>query len=255
VDPVDLRSAVLAAVAACIHNDGLAVAVPAAVVVERPKVREHGDYATNVALTLAKPAGRPPRQVAELIAVRLRRATGIASVDVAGPGFLNIRLSGSAAAEVARRVVAAGPAYGRNDALEGQHIDLEFVSANPTGPMHIGGMRWAAVGDALGRLLEASGAKVTREYYVNDAGVQIERFAASLHAAAGGAPVPEDGYSGEYVGQWASRVVAREPGVLGLPEPESPWRRSAARWRVAGWSSTSGSLSCHWPRAGPWTGR
>jgi len=229
MDPVDLRSAVLAAVAACIDNDGLAVAVPAAVVVERPKVREHGDYATNVALTLAKPAGRPPRQVAELIAVRLRQATGIASVDVAGPGFLNIRLSGSAAAEVARRVVAAGPAYGRNDALEGQHIDLEFVSANPTGPMHIGGMRWAAVGDALGRLLEASGAKVTREYYVNDAGVQIERFAASLHAAASGAPVPEDGYSGEYVGQWASRVVAREPGVLGLPEQES-----LERFRVLG---------------------
>jgi len=229
VDPIDLRSAVLAAVAACIDNDRLAVAVPAGVVVERPKVREHGDYATNVALTLAKPAGRPPRQVAELIAVRLRQATGIASVDVAGPGFLNIRLSGSAAAEVARRVVAAGPAYGRNDALEGQHIDLEFVSANPTGPMHIGGMRWAAVGDALGRLLEASGAKVTREYYVNDAGVQIERFAASLHAAASGAPVPEDGYAGEYVGQWASRVVAREPGVLGLPEQES-----LERFRVLG---------------------
>jgi len=217
VTPVDLAAAVRAAVAAAVEAGDLAVPVPATVAVERPKVKEHGDYATNIALVLAKTAGRPPREVAEVVASRLRGLEGLASVDVAGPGFLNLRLAEAALGQVAVSVVEQGPAYGTNGAAAGQNVNLEFVSANPTGPMHVGGLRWAAVGDALARLLEASGAKVTREYYVNDAGVQIDRFAASLQAAATGQPMPEDGYAGQYVAEWAQRVVAREPAVLELP--------------------------------------
>jgi len=229
VDPADLRSAVLAAVATCVDNDGLAVAVPAVVVVERPKVRNHGDYATNVALTLAKPARRPPREIAELIAIRLREADGIAGVEVAGPGFLNIRLSGSAAAEVARQVVAAGPAYGRNDAALGQNVNLEFVSANPTGPMHIGGVRWAAVGDALARLLQASGAKVTREYYFNDHGTQIDRFAWSLLASARGEDPPRDGYGGAYIAEIVHQVLSLVPDALEQADPQEVFRASGVQ--------------------------
>jgi arginyl-tRNA synthetase len=126
-------------------------------------------------------------------------------------------------------VLAAGAAYGRNDVLAGQAVNLEFVSANPTGPVHIGSVRWAAVGDAVARLLEASGAKVAREYYVNDAGVQIDRFAASLHAAATGAPTPEDGYAGEYIAEWAQRALDREPGIL-----DRPAEQALERFRVLG---------------------
>ncbi|GAC1440263.1 MAG: arginine--tRNA ligase [Mycobacteriales bacterium] len=219
--PDELGAAVRAAVIAVVDAGELSVSVPDAVVVERPKNRDHGDYATSVALQLAKPAELPPREVAELIAGRLRSTEGIASVHVAGPGFLNVTLAGDALGKVALAVLAAGSAYGRNDVLAGQTVNLEFVSANPTGPVHIGSVRWAAVGDALARLLEASGAKVTREYYVNDAGVQIDRFAASLHAAATGAPTPEDGYAGEYIAEWSQQVLDREPGLLALPSDEA----------------------------------
>jgi arginyl-tRNA synthetase len=229
VTPVQLGAAVRAALVAAVEAGELVVDVPAAVAVERPRSKDHGDYATNVALTLAKAAGRPPREVAELVAARLREAEGVAGVDVAGPGFLNVRLAEESLAKVAVEVVAAGAAFGTNAAAAGQSINLEFVSANPTGPIHIGGVRWAAVGDALARLLEASGAKVTREYYVNDAGVQIDRFAASLHAAAAGRPMPEDGYAGAYVGEWAARVVALEPGLLERPDDEA-----RERFRVLG---------------------
>jgi arginyl-tRNA synthetase len=229
VTPVELGAAVRAAVTAAVDAGELAVAVPGDVVVERPKNREHGDYATSVALQLAKSAGRPPREVADVVATRLRAAEGIASVEIAGPGFLNIRLAEAALGKVAQAVLAAGASYGRNDALVGQTINLEFVSANPTGPVHIGSVRWAAVGDAMARLLEASAAKVTREYYVNDAGVQIDRFAQSLQAAATGQDTPEDGYAGEYVAEWAQRVVEREPGIVELA-PEA----SLDRFRVVG---------------------
>jgi arginyl-tRNA synthetase len=241
VTPAELQRAVRAAVAACVDNGELAVPVPDEVVVERPRSRDHGDYATNVALQLAKPAGLPPRQVAERVAERLRQEPGIEAVEVAGPGFLNVRLAGGALGELARQVVAAGSAYGTNDALAGQNVNVEFVSANPTGPMHIGGMRWAAVGDALARLIEASGAKVAREYYVNDAGVQIDRFAQSLHAAANGLPVPEDGYAGEYVAEWAQKVLERDPAakddverfrVLGLEVALEEIRSSLSRFGV-----------------------
>ena len=216
--PEQLRNVVRTAVAAAVDRGALAVPVPEDVVVERPKNPEHGDYATNVALRLAKPAGRPPREVAEVLAEELCAQPGIAAVDVAGPGFLNITLAQGALGRIAVEAVTAGPAYGHTDTLAGQKLDLEFVSANPTGPVHIGGTRWAAVGDALGRLLEASGATVTREYYFNDAGAQIDRFARSLMAAAHGRPVPEDGYAGDYIGEIAAQVVDAEPGVLELPE-------------------------------------
>ncbi len=182
---------------------------------------EHGDYATNIALQLAKPAGRPPREVAELLAARLRRVEGVDSVEVAGPGFLNLRLAHASLGSVVRHILERGPAYGTSTAAAGQNVNLEFVSANPTGPIHIGGVRWAAVGDVLARLLEASGAKVTREYYVNDGGVQIDRFAESLLAAASGNPLPEDGYAGGYVAEWAQRVLEREPDLLERPAAEA----------------------------------
>ena len=224
VTPEQLRDLVRTAVGAVVERGTLAVAVPDEVVIERPRNPEHGDYATNVALRLAKPAGRPPREVAEVLAEELRAQAGIAAVDVAGPGFLNIRLAQGALGRIAVEAVTAGQTYGRTTTLAGQKLNLEFVSANPTGPVHIGGTRWAAVGDALGRLLEASGATVTREYYFNDAGAQIDRFARSLMATAHGRPVPEDGYAGDYVGEIAAQVVAAEPGVLDLPEAEQQER-------------------------------
>lgn len=218
--PEQLQDVVRTAVAAVAGRGALPVDVPAEVVVERPKNAEHGDYATNVALRLAKPAGRPPREVAGLLADELRAQPGIAAVDVAGPGFLNITLAQGALGKIAVDAVTAGEAYGRTAALAGQKLNLEFVSANPTGPVHIGGSRWAAVGDAIGRLLEASGADVTREYYINDAGAQIDRFARSLQARANGRPVPEDGYGGTYVADIAASVVALEPDLTGRDDAE-----------------------------------
>jgi arginyl-tRNA synthetase len=195
--------------------------VPAQVVVERPKVKEHGDYATNVALQLAKKAGIPPRDLAGLLAERLGRSEGIASAEIAGPGFLNIRVEAGAQGALAAQIVAAGPSYGSSDAFRGEKINLEFVSANPTGPIHLGGVRWAAVGDALGRIFTFTGADVTREYYFNDHGAQIDRFARSLLAVAKGEPVPEDGYGGQYIADIAQDVIAKEPNVLELPDDEA----------------------------------
>ena len=213
VTPTELSAAIRGVVVSAVTAGELVTEVPAQVGVERPRVKEHGDYATSIALQLARTAGRPPREIAELLAVRLRQLGAVSSVDVAGPGFLNIRLDDGALATTAVTVVQAGAAYGTNTAAQGQRINLEFVSANPTGPVHVGGVRWAAVGDALARLLQASGAEVTREYYVNDAGVQIDRFAASLLAVARGEPVPPDGYAGAYVPGVAARVLWRNPGL------------------------------------------
>ncbi len=188
--------------------------------VERPRNPEHGDYATNLALQVAKKAGLQPREFAEALAEVISSAPGIASAEVAGPGFLNLRLAADAQGEIVRQVLDAGADYGRGDSLVGQKINLEFVSANPTGPIHLGGTRWAAVGDALGRLLAAQGAEVTREYYINDAGAQIDRFAESLLAAAEGRPTPEDGYAGAYITDIAAEILRREPEVLSLPDEE-----------------------------------
>jgi arginyl-tRNA synthetase len=220
VTPAELSAALGAVVSAAVDAGELAVPVPPSIVVERPKQREHGDYATNVALQLAKAAGLPPRTVAELVAVRLRSVEGVESVEVAGPGFLNITLTQGSAAGLASVIVAAGASYGRGTALAGSTVNMEFISANPTGPLHLGHTRWAAVGDAIARVLEAAGAKVTREFYINDRGVQMDRFGASLMAAAQGRPVPADGYHGDYIADLAKEIVAQLPHVLELPEAE-----------------------------------
>ena len=214
--PADVSSAVVAAIRAAVNAGELTVDVPEQAVVERPKNKAHGDYATNVALQLARPAGRPPQEVAELLAAHLRAQPGLESVEVAGPGFLNLTLSEAAHGELARTVVLAGGEYGRTDTLAKERVNLEFVSANPTGPVHLGHTRWAALGDSLRRLLEAAGADVTSEHYVNDAGVQMQKFGESLYAAAHGAPAPEDGYAGEYVTDLAKDLVAAEPALLEL---------------------------------------
>lgn len=222
--PADLAHAVLCAARDAVAAGELAVsadALPGEHKVERPRQAGHGDYASTLALQLAKLAGRPPRDVAEIIAARLRGVAGVDAVEVAGPGFLNVTLAADALGAIARRVIDAGAAYGRNTSAAGQRINLEFVSANPTGPIHIGGVRWAAVGDALARVLTASGASVEREYYFNDHGAQIDRFARSLLAAARGEDVPEDGYAGAYIADIASRVVVAHPEVLSRPDDEA----------------------------------
>jgi arginyl-tRNA synthetase len=221
VTPAELSTAVRAAVQAAVDAGDLVVPVPDEVRLERPKVKDHGDYATSVALQLAKPAGQAPRQVAEVIAAQLRGSAGVATVDVAGPGFLNITLDAAAQGELARTVVTAGAGYGGGTTSAGHRYNLEFVSANPTGPLHLGHVRWAAVGDALARILQFTGAEVAREYYFNDAGVQIDRFAGSLLAAAKGEPTPEGGYGGAYIGELAAEVVAAQPDLLDRPEPEA----------------------------------
>jgi arginyl-tRNA synthetase len=214
-----LRDALLAAVA----DGSLALAVddvPDPIHLERPRSREHGDWATNIAMQLAKKAGTNPRALASELATRAAAVPGVAAVDVAGPGFLNIRLDAAAAGELARTIVDAGAAYGRGTALAGLRVNLEFVSANPTGPLHIGGVRWAAVGDALARVMQAAGADVAREYYFNDHGAQIDRFARSLLARARGEAAPEDGYGGQYISDIADQVIA-DATAAGEPDPVS----------------------------------
>ncbi|TXH44341.1 MAG: arginine--tRNA ligase [Actinobacteria bacterium] len=214
-----LAEAVAAAVRAAVADGDLALApadIPADVVIERPRNPEHGDYATNIAMRLAKRAGRPPREVAQAIAEHLVTDPGVASVDIAGPGFINITVETAAAGRVVADVVAAGAAYGTSDTLAGQRINLEYISANPTGPLHLGHTRWAAVGDAMARVLAAAGAEVGTEFYVNDRGVQMDRFGASLVAAAHGRPAPSDGYHGGYIIDLASAIVAEHPEALEL---------------------------------------
>jgi arginyl-tRNA synthetase len=216
VTPAELSVAVLSAVAASLQAGDFSGEPPTEVVVERPKNADHGDYTTNIALRLAKPAGVAARQVAEAIAARLRENPAIARVDVAGPGFLNVTLAAGSLGELARQIVAAGGEYGRSNTLAGLRVNLEFVSANPTGPVHLGHTRWAALGDSLHRILEAAGADVTAEHYINDFGSQLQKFGASLFAAAHGRPVPEDGYHGDYIADVAKQVVAADPGLLSL---------------------------------------
>jgi arginyl-tRNA synthetase len=197
-----------------------AAALPSAVTVERPRNPEHGDYATNIALRSGKKVGVAPRELAGWLAEALGARDEIDSAEVAGPGFLNLRLASDAQGAIVREVLAAGDRYGHGAELAGRKINLEFVSANPTGPLHLGATRWAAVGDALGRILAARGADVTREYYFNDAGAQIDRFVRSLVAAAQGSPVPDGGYEGDYVGDIAAEVLRRRPDALDLPDGE-----------------------------------
>lgn len=189
--------------------------------IERPKNRDHGDWASNAALKLAKVVGANPREFATEIAERLTAVDGIASVEVAGPGFINIRLDAAAAGALAKTIVDAGAAFGTNDSRADEVINLEFVSANPTGPIHLGGTRWAAVGDSLARILSAQGAQVTREYYFNDHGAQIDRFARSLVAAHDGDPAPEDGYGGGYIVDIARRVALAYHGDIDALDPDA----------------------------------
>lgn len=219
--PADLAELLKNTAAAVLVEHGLDIAaLPETVVIERPRNPEHGDYATNLALQLGKKVGVNPRQLGEWLAEALINADGIADASIAGPGFVNLRIEASAQSVVVLNVLGGGASYGTSEELKGRHINLEFVSANPTGPIHIGGTRWAAVGDALGRLLATQDATVVREYYFNDHGGQIDRFARSLVAAAKGDPAPEDGYGGDYIKDIASDVVAKRPDALELPADE-----------------------------------
>ena len=212
-----LAAAISAAIGAAIERGDLLGTIPVTIPLERPKNRDHGDYATSVALQLAKPAGMSPRAVAELLQADLLALDAVSAVEIAGPGFINITLNRSSQAELVRTILTAGDAlantYGVGSALDGVSINLEFISANPTGPLHLGHTRWAAVGDALGRVLTAAGAKVTREFYINDRGNQMDLFGKSVEAAALGQPIPEDGYQGGYINDLADVVVAENPGI------------------------------------------
>ncbi|MGX9295007.1 arginine--tRNA ligase [Tsukamurella paurometabola] len=219
--PADLSELLHATATTVLTERGLDASVlPERVTVERPRNPEHGDYSTNVAMQVAKKAGVNPRDLATWLAEALGSAAGIDEATVAGPGFLNIRLAADAQNQLVASILEQAGAFGHGTALDGALINLEFVSANPTGPVHLGGARWAAVGDSLGRVLEAQGAEVTREYYFNDHGAQIDRFARSLDAAARNEPTPEDGYAGDYIGEIAATVVSETPGILDLPDAE-----------------------------------
>ncbi|MEY3473124.1 MAG: hypothetical protein RLY22_627 [Actinomycetota bacterium] len=217
-------SAALVAILRQLQDDRILAAgeLPTEVVVERPRNREHGDWATNLALQFAASFGLKPRDLAEHVAKALQTTAGVSKVDVAGPGFINITLDAGLAGEIAQQIVDAGESYGRSDALSGEKLNLEFVSANPTGPVHLGSTRWAAVGDSLARILQSQGAEVTREYYFNDHGAQIDRFARSLLARARGDQIPEDGYAGAYIDQIANQVLdGTAVEILNLPEAEA----------------------------------
>ncbi|OBF49551.1 arginine--tRNA ligase [Mycolicibacterium monacense] len=219
--PADLADLLrTTATAVLTERDLDTAALPATVTVERPRNPEHGDYATNLALQVGKKVGVNPRELAGWLAEALTAAAGIASAEVAGPGFVNLRIEAAAQNVIVGDIITSAERYGHSAALAERNINLEFVSANPTGPIHIGGTRWAAVGDALGRLLATQGAAVVREYYFNDHGAQIDRFVSSLIAAAKGEPTPEDGYAGSYIGDIAAQVLAKDPGALELPDGE-----------------------------------
>jgi arginyl-tRNA synthetase len=221
VTPADLAELLRGTAAKVLAERGLDVSVlPETLTVERPRNPEHGDYATNVAMQVAKKVGTNPRELATWLAEALTAAEGIDSADIAGPGFLNIRLAADAQGAIVAKILAEGAAFGAGHTLDGKKINLEFVSANPTGPIHLGGTRWAAVGDALGRILSTQGAAVTREYYFNDHGAQIDRFSRSLIAAAKGEPAPEDGYAGAYIADIADQVQQQRPDALDLPSGE-----------------------------------
>ena len=221
--PADLSDAIVRILAKLVADEKLVAAdLPDSVVIERPKSRDHGDWATNVAMQLSARFGLKPREFAEILGAELQNLKAVSKVDIAGPGFINITLSAAAAGELAKAIVEAGSNYGRSKDLAGVKMNLEFVSANPTGPIHIGGTRWAAVGDSLARVFESQGAEVTREYYFHDHGPQIDRFARSLLAAARKQEAPEDGYSGAYITEIAERVLAETAeDILSMNEEDA----------------------------------
>ena len=211
-----LAAQIQAAISSAIERGDLIGTVPANIPLERPKNRDHGDYASSIALQLAKPAGKNPREVAELLKKDLEKLPEVLSVDIAGPGFINIKLNRASQADLVRTILSAKESYGKGSALAGVKINLEFISANPTGPLHLGHTRWAAVGDALGRVLSAAGAEVVREFYINDRGNQMDLFGQSVQAAALGQPIPEDGYQGEYIADLAKQVLAENAEITKL---------------------------------------
>jgi arginyl-tRNA synthetase len=211
-----LAAQIQAAISRAIERGDLIGTVPASVPLERPKNRDHGDYASSIALQLAKPAGKNPREVAEMLKTDLEKLSEVSSVDIAGPGFINIKLNRASQADLVRTILSAKESYGKGTALDGVKINLEFISANPTGPLHLGHTRWAAVGDALGRVLSAAGAEVVREFYINDRGNQMDLFGQSVQAAALGQPIPEDGYQGDYIADLAKQVLAENPDITNL---------------------------------------
>ena len=224
-----LAAQIQAAISHAIERGDLIGTVPANIPLERPKNRDHGDYASSIALQLAKPAGKNPREVAELLKKDLEKLPEVSSVDIAGPGFINIKLNRASQADLVRTILSAKESYGKGTALAGVKINLEFISANPTGPLHLGHTRWAAVGDALGRVLSAAGAEVVREFYINDRGNQMDLFGQSVQAAALGQPIPEDGYQGDYIADLAKEVLAENPEITKLAdEPRLVAFREAA---------------------------
>ena len=211
-----LAAAISAAIGAAIERGDLVGTIPVTIPLERPKNRDHGDYATSVALQLAKPAGMSPRAVAELLQSSLLALSEVTAVEIAGPGFINITLNRSSQAELVSTILSSPTTYGTGKSLAGISVNLEFISANPTGPLHLGHTRWAAVGDSLGRVLSAAGAQVTREFYINDRGNQMDLFGKSVEAAALGQPIPEDGYQGDYINDLADVVVNENPKIKEL---------------------------------------
>jgi arginyl-tRNA synthetase len=215
-----LAAQIQAAISRAIERGDLIGTVPATIPLERPKNRDHGDYASSIALQLAKPAGKNPRDVAAMLKADLESLEEVSAVEIAGPGFINITLNRASQADLVRTILTAQEKYGRGVALSGVKINLEFISANPTGPLHLGHTRWAAVGDALGRVLTAAGAQVTREFYINDRGNQMDLFGQSVQAAALGQPIPENGYQGDYIADLAKEVLAQNPAITALAEDD-----------------------------------
>ena len=230
-----LAAAISAAIGAAIERGDLVGTIPVAIPLERPKNRDHGDYATSVALQLAKPAGMSPRAVAELLQSDLLALSEVTAVEIAGPGFINITLNRSSQAELVTTILSSPTTYGTGNSLAGIAVNLEFISANPTGPLHLGHTRWAAVGDSLGRVLTAAGAKVIREFYINDRGNQMDLFGKSVEAAALGQPIPEDGYQGGYISDLADAVVRENPGIkeLAVDTRHEAFREAAYKVQLA----------------------
>jgi arginyl-tRNA synthetase len=237
----ELSAQILELVIAAIARGEITATAPESITLDRPKNRDHGDYATSVALQLAKSAGKQPRQVAEILQGAISKLAGVSSVDIAGPGFINITLNRSNQAELVRTILRAGKNYGSGSSLNGVAINLEFISANPTGPLHLGHTRWAAVGDALGRVLSAAGAQVSREFYINDRGRQMDLFGQSVQAAAQGKAIPEDGYQGEYIKDLAVQVLATEPKI----STSEDFREAAYRVQLAEQKSVLDTFKTH----------
>ena len=237
----ELSAQILELVLAAIARGEITATAPDSITLDRPKNRDHGDYATSVALQLAKSAGKQPREVAEILQGAISQLAGVSSVDIAGPGFINITLNRSNQAELVRTILVAGKNYGSGSSLNGVSINLEFISANPTGPLHLGHTRWAAVGDALGRVLSAAGAKVSREFYINDRGRQMDLFGQSVQAAAQGKAIPEDGYQGDYIKDLAAQVVAADPAI----STSEDFREAAYRLQLAEQKSVLDTFKTH----------